>query len=436
MSDTAPARSGLGRLVPQDKNGKRLLLFASAAFVCAIGYLVFFSGGSVHTETSATRGAPQVVGNPTSNAPTAPSMVRSLQTADNQRADTASRANPATGASAMPTPIVVGKMDRLPSSLSDPDEQAPTNPVPRPLPPVTPPPVVVSQAPRPQTTAVYGNTPVPQQPQAPVVDQGLMQAMLRQMHDLDPKTPSGSATTYFYNGAVAAAGSQGGQPGMVQQASVGSQPATVRTGSQTGQLASQASSSGGVQSRFITPAAGTILYSRLVGRVNSDTPGPVVGEILQGPFAGARLLGTFQFSEQGVVINFSSMTVPYKDDDGNDQSEVVTIHAVAVDASHLGTAMATDIDRHLLERIGVAFGTAFLQGLGQAVAQSGSTATYGVGGTTVSNATLNTREQLLVGGGAAAGAAGQVFSQIYGNRRTTITVEADTPFGLLFLNNN
>jgi hypothetical protein len=51
----------------------------------------------------------------------------------------------------------------------------------------------------------------------------------------------------------------------------------------------------------------------------------------------------------------------------------------------------------------------------------------------VQNPTLDTRRQLLVGAGAAAGAAGEVIQDIYGNRPPTIIVEAGTPFGLLFL---
>jgi intracellular multiplication protein IcmE len=419
MSDNIQQpRSGLGRILRHDKGSRTLLIFGGVAIVAALVYALFLGSTAPVAETSRTRAAPTAIGNPATNVPPPPSIVHTLSQADTQRAQLAQQQ----GSSSTPTPVIADQGGKLPTSLVDGgNEQAPERPVPRTIPVVPVPVLQPVQQVRPN--AVYGNQQVPVvQP----VDPSLLQAMLKQMEQLNPKTPNGISTVYFNNTGNAGASGQSGAGGAEGR---GGQTTTASAAAPQ-QYASS------VQSRFLTPAPGTILYSRLVGRVNSDTPGPVIGEILQGPFSGARLLGTFQFSEQGVVINFSSMTVPYKDDDGAEKSELVPIHAVAVDASHLGTAMATDIDRHILERVGVAFGTAFLQGLGQAVAQSGSTATYGVGGTTVSNATLSTREQLLVGGGAAAGAAGQVFSQAFGNRRTTITVEADTPFGLLFLNNN
>jgi len=192
------------------------------------------------------------------------------------------------------------------------------------------------------------------------------------------------------------------------------------------------SAGGDNASRFTPPNPGTILYARLVGRVNSDVPGPVIGEILQGPFTGARLLGNFRFTERGVILQFSSMAVPYREE-GEDKSETVPIGAVAVDTQHLGTAMATDIDRHIVERVALAFGTAFISGVGRAIGQGGATVTQGFGVRETTYPQLDATQQLWVGAGEAANAVGRVAESIWGNRRTTITVDAGTPFGLLFL---
>ncbi len=191
------------------------------------------------------------------------------------------------------------------------------------------------------------------------------------------------------------------------------------------------------KSKFQTPAPGTILYSQLVGRVNSDSPGPVIGEILDGPYTGARLLGTFQTNQSGsgTVISFNTMVVPYKDDNGEDQTSAVPIKAVAVDTSHLGTSMETYVNNHLLLNIGMAFGTSFLQGIGQAVSQSGSYAMMGPYGTNMANPVLTMPGEIMMGVGAGAAQAGSIFQNLYGNKPPTIIVEAGTPFGLLFLGN-
>ena len=185
---------------------------------------------------------------------------------------------------------------------------------------------------------------------------------------------------------------------------------------------------------FKLPAAGTVLYAKLVGRVNSDSNGPVIGEVEQGAFSGSRIIGSFSFGEKGVMITFNTMTVPYKNDDGEDETETVGINAVAVDSKHLGTAMATSIDNHMLARVGAQFGSAFLQGLGQAVAQSGSSAYMSpYGGTTVTNPTMNLSQEMAMAVGQGASQAGSIFQSIYGSQKTTIIVEQGTPFGLLFL---
>ena len=451
MSDTTGSSAQVGgmsggiRRMTRDKNGRRMLIFVFLFILVAILLAKFGPGTTEPVSTSSLRSPPQLPSVQGKNPVTA-EYERKMAEDTKAKSDYAAAHNN----SVTPPLVLSSSTNKLPSFLpGGEDERPPQVPVVVKQPPLTLP--VPAQAPVAfPGSAAPSAAHVVSQP----IDANLMQAMLKQMKQLDPGNPAAAQTQYFWkppsaqtaNGSNQGSSTQqtssfGGQSGsssaLAENMGNGSNRATTNSGTGAGNeaFAQGATGNSATRSRFIVPAAGTILYSQLLGRVNSDTPGPVVAEILQGPFAKARILGTFAFSEQGVVISFSSMTVPYTDNDGVEQTEVVPIHAVAVDSSHLGTAMATDIDRHLLEKIGVAFGTAFLQGIGQAVVQSGSTASYGVGGTTIANGSLNTSQQILAGAGSAAGAAGQVFSQAYGNKRTTIIVEADTPFGLLFLGN-
>lgn len=184
---------------------------------------------------------------------------------------------------------------------------------------------------------------------------------------------------------------------------------------------------------FELPAPGTMVYAVLLGAVNSDTPGVVIGEIRQGAFNGSRILGSFDFTREGVMIKFKTMTVPYTNENGVKKAKPISINAVALNEKDLSPAMATSIDRHMLETFAVSFASGFLQGLGQAAESSGSTATYGVGGTTLSNAKLSTTDQLLYGFGQGANQLSSQFQSKYGNLRDTIKVKSQTPFALLFL---
>jgi intracellular multiplication protein IcmE len=420
MSDEID-KKGVSRIMA-DRSSRKLLLFAGGAVLIAVGYAVFAGSGKSAVDSSTVHVAPGLPG-VQGKVPVPNAYANDIHQADNQKA---AEAQHNMSKSATPTLVIPQAGGKLPGRLPGDDQEGPAIPAQAPATQVRPP------------VPVQAMVPMAPPPPRVAYDPGLTTNMVGALKKFAPTNPVAAQTIYFQDekqgGKGIAGTAQSFASGMAGGGANGSNGPAAGQGAQTLQQAAAAQQ--GADSRFQAPAAGTILYSRLVGRVNSDTPGPVVAELEQGPFSGARLLGSFQFTEQGVIISFTTMTVPYTGDDGSAKSEVVPIHAVAVDTAHLGTAMATDIDRHILEKVGVAFGAAFLSGMGQAVSQSGSSAVVSPYGTTVTNPTLSTNQELLIAGGSAAGAAGQVFQQIYGNRRTTITVEADTPFGLLFLGNN
>lgn len=186
-------------------------------------------------------------------------------------------------------------------------------------------------------------------------------------------------------------------------------------------------------SKVKLPLAGKILYAQLIGRANSDHPGPVLARVLQGDYTGATLIGSFQVSQNALTISFDRMTVE-RDRAGTEINEVVPIQAVAVDTQYIGTGLATKVDRHLFQKLAIAFTAGFAQGFGEAIAETGETTIdTGNGTITTGGKNLDTKEELLVAGGQAVGSAGSILQQEFGNRPTTVIVEAGTPIGVLFL---
>lgn len=186
-------------------------------------------------------------------------------------------------------------------------------------------------------------------------------------------------------------------------------------------------------SKVKLPLAGTILYAQLVGRANSDHPGPVLAKVLQGEYTGATLIGSFQVAQNALVIEFSRMTVG-KTLNGDEINETVPIQATAVDTTYIGTGLATKVDRHLFQKLAISFTSGFAQGLGSAIGKAGqATINTSTGSVVTISRDLNAKEQLLVAGGQAVGETGSILQQEFGNRPTTVIVEAGTPIGVLFL---
>lgn len=180
--------------------------------------------------------------------------------------------------------------------------------------------------------------------------------------------------------------------------------------------------------------AGDILFAILSTAVNSDEPGPVMATVVQGPYKGAKLIGSIQKTTAlpgtngptRVVLNFTTMSIPHA-------TNSLSISAVAIDPDTARTALASDVDHHYLERYGSLFASAFLEGYGSAIQQAGSTVTNSVfGGSTQSYSSLSGIEEVAAG----LGQVGQEWGSQLGDvldRPNTITVNSGVGLGILFL---
>lgn len=172
--------------------------------------------------------------------------------------------------------------------------------------------------------------------------------------------------------------------------------------------------------------AGTILYAVLLTAVNSDEPGPVLAEIVQGKFKGARLMGTLSNQGQKVLLSFNTLTLPHL-------SESVTINTVAIDENTARTALSSDTNNHYWLRYGTLFASAFLQGYGQSFLDYGNN----YSGAIVIDPSnqpidLSPRQRIFVGLGQVGEQYASALRNVF-NTPPTVKVYSGTPMGILFL---
>lgn len=171
---------------------------------------------------------------------------------------------------------------------------------------------------------------------------------------------------------------------------------------------------------------GEIEYAQMLIQANSDIPGPVLAQIVTGPLAGKRVVGSFSREEKYLVMTFETVII-----DG----QSVPINAVAVDPDTNLTGVVTDVDNRYFKRLILPVAANFIEGLAGAIAETRTTTTTTTDVTSVteSNNELDTEEEVAT----AIEEAGEKISEFVEEEadRTEILVKvaAGTPVGILFL---
>ena len=176
--------------------------------------------------------------------------------------------------------------------------------------------------------------------------------------------------------------------------------------------------------------AGDIVFAVLETSINSDEQSPIMARIVQGPLNGAKLIGNFQsagVNADKLKLVFNVMNVP-------NIPRSISFSSVAIDPETARTAMATDVDNHYLLRYGSMFGSAFLEGMSNAVMASVSNSGFKInekGEFASGSVKATSRDQVITG-------FGNVGKQIAQNtnfftRPPTIRIDSGVGFGLLML---
>lgn len=219
------------------------------------------------------------------------------------------------------------------------------------------------------------------------------------------------------------------------QAFVAGNPSDKNTAAAGGTVGAEGSAAGTTPKggKQIIVKAGTILFAVLDTAINTDEPGPIMATVISGRFKGAKILGDIQLATvvganrpEKVVLNFNALS-------SDDYPQSLTIKAVAIDPDTARTALASNLDTHLLLRYGTLFASSLLTGYSKAITSQGSVQTNTSGNTTTTTTpNLNSTKTIL----AAFGDVGKKFGEAtatYFNTPNTIKVNAGTGFGLLIL---
>ena len=171
---------------------------------------------------------------------------------------------------------------------------------------------------------------------------------------------------------------------------------------------------------------GDLFYATMDTTVNTDVPGPVMATIDEGPAKNARVIGAFTRSHDVLSLKFTQLVLA----DGTHYG----ITGYAVDPQTSQTAVASAVDHHYLSRWGGLIAAAFIQGYGQAIANSGATVTTSVGPngttTTQTNGNYTTKQATEIAGGVAAGQLMNAAQQNF-NRPPTVTLVVGSGLGVL-----
>ena len=168
-------------------------------------------------------------------------------------------------------------------------------------------------------------------------------------------------------------------------------------------------------------------YAQLLTEANSDVPGPILAQIVSGPFdrcacgrpvSGLGRLGRLSRAAFN-LISFKGMDYP--------------VNAVALDPDTALGGMATDVDQRYFTRVVLPAAAGFLQGFGSALGSGGSSITTNGTTTIVSQSNKGITQGAYQGLGQAGNTAAEFFQNQANLVKPLVRVAAGTPIGMFFV---
>jgi intracellular multiplication protein IcmE len=175
-------------------------------------------------------------------------------------------------------------------------------------------------------------------------------------------------------------------------------------------------------------SAGTVQYAQMLMEANSDVPGPVMAQILTGPFAGGRAIGQFQVTRNHLIVTFK--TIAYK-------KKNVSVDILALDPETTLGGVVTEVDPRYMQRVIIPAAAAFVKEYGKVLSTPTSTVTTsGLDGgtTTASTDEPSAKDAWLAGVGEAADRVANFTEQEGAAIKRLVRLEVGAPLGMFYVN--
>lgn len=174
--------------------------------------------------------------------------------------------------------------------------------------------------------------------------------------------------------------------------------------------------------------AGSVYYGQMLMEANSDVPGPIMAQVLTGPFAGGRAIGTFETYRNHLAIRFKTIAI---------RNQQFTVDILALDPDTTLGGVVTEVDPRYFSRVLMPAAAAFVKAYGETISEPTSTTSVsGSGGTSVTtnNQDKNSsRDAMYAGMGEAFDRVGTFVDEEAASIKRLVRVAVGTPIGLFFV---
>lgn len=182
-----------------------------------------------------------------------------------------------------------------------------------------------------------------------------------------------------------------------------------------------------VDAKVIVPA-GSVYYGQMLMEANSDIPGPIMAQVLTGPFAGGRAIGTFETYRNHLAIRFKTIAI---------RNKQFQVDILALDPNTTLGGVVTEVDPRYFSRVLLPAAAAFIKAYGDTIAEPASTTTVDSGSgssvTTNNQEKNDSRDAMYKGMSEAASRVGSFVDQEAASIKRLVRVAVGTPVGLFFV---
>ncbi len=172
--------------------------------------------------------------------------------------------------------------------------------------------------------------------------------------------------------------------------------------------------------------AGQVYYAQMLMEANSDVPGPIMAQILTGPLAGGRAIGTFQTFRNHLVIRFTTVAI---------RGDQLQVDILALDPDTTLGGVVTEVDPRYFTRVVLPAAAAFITAYGDAISEPDSTTTVSSDGISTSSQSggNSSKDAMYKGVSEAANRVGEFVDEEAAATKRLVRVAVGTPIGLFFV---